>query len=312
LTSIPVDQSRVARRKTTDLGVIEHKFVPMEQQAAERMLRQHETTRHFKPSESKSVVTRFDCNHVDCNQVGEDRHVEDFLSKDILCAESSVARADDEAWLHFVDPENGSLKLFSVIDGHGGVAMANLLVRRLHPAIIRTLRSAKAGHDFSAINPLSAMRKDEAGISAFIQAYQPFGLLESAMSPAADRKLNQGESLAFNADTISAALGCAYMDLDYEVCVQPLKILAETSWDQTKLDVQKVCWEAVSGACASTVLVDEERQEVHVANAGDTRVVAGYWVPPRTWANGFHFQGGWRCEVLTYDHNAKDPAERER
>lgn len=284
----------------------------MEEEEAEQLLRRHEITRRFKPSETKAVVTRFDCNHVDCNQVGEDRHVEDFLSKDILSAKCTVATTEDEPWLQLTDTDNGSLKLFSVIDGHGGTAMADLLVQRLHPAIVRTLRSAKAGHDFSAINPLSAMRKDEAGISAFIQAYQPFGLVESAMSPAADRKLDQGESLTFNADTISAALGCAYMDLDYEVCVKPLKILAEKSWDQTKLDVQKVCWEAVSGACASTVLVDEDRQEVHIANTGDTRVVAGYWVPPRTLANGFHFQGGWRCEVLTNDHNAKDPAERER
>jgi pyruvate dehydrogenase phosphatase len=300
---------RVGRRKT-NLGIHEHTFVPMDHEAAEQLLKLHEITKTFRPSETKSVVTRFDCNHVDCNQAGEDRHMEDFLSKDILSAKSTVATAEDEAWLQLSDADNGSLKLFSVIDGHGGTAVADLLVRRLHPAIVRSLRSAKDGHDFSALDPLSSMRKDKAGVTAFIQSYQPFGFAGSAVK--AGRKHDEGEPFTFNADTISDALRCAYTDLDYEVCVQPLKLLSHPSGGNDQSKVQEILSQAVAGACASTVLVDEDRQEVYVANTGDTRVVAGYWVPPRTWHDGTRFLGGWRCEVLTGDHNAKDPVELER
>jgi pyruvate dehydrogenase phosphatase len=38
----------------------------------------------------------------------------------------------------------------------------------------------------------------------------------------------------------------------------------------------------VQGACAVSVIVDEDSQNVYVAHAGDTRAVAGYWIPAHT------------------------------
>lgn len=293
----------------TQLGIQEYAFVPMEKHAAEELLKQKEITTIFKPSDTKSVVTRFDNNYVNCNEIGEDRHVEDFLPKGILTDKGLTATAEDDAWLQLAENENGALKLFSVIDGHAGVAMADLLVERLHPSIIRALRSGLAAREFTPLDPLSAMRKVKAGISSFAQSYMPF---ECSGSMVATESIPEGEALNFTVESISSALACAYMDLDYEVCAQPLRVLVGQSADQGQLDFQKISSQAIAGACAATILVDEDRQEVHVANVGDTRVVAGYWVSPRTWPNGAHFQGGWRCEVLTADHNAQDPREMER
>lgn len=299
----------VAPRKT-DLGVLETTFVPMGQEAVEGLLRRNEVTRTFKTSECKSVVTRFDCNRVDCNEPGEDRHVEDFLSKAVLSSPDAHETAHDVGWIQFTDDDNGSLRLFSIIDGHGGVAMADLLVERLHPSIIRCLRSAKVGIHLNTENPLRTMRKHGTGVADFIAAYEPFQCSRSLGSENDKGESDDSEPLSFNA--ICAALSCAYTDLDYDICTQPLKLLQERLNVEEESDRQKSSWQALTGACASTVLVDEDRQEVHVANTGDSRVVAGYWVPPQTWPNGSRFLGGWRCEVLTGDHNAKDPAEVER
>jgi pyruvate dehydrogenase phosphatase len=293
----------------TELGIQEYAFAPMERDAAEELLRQNEITTVFKPSDARSVVTRFDNNYVNCNEIGEDRHVEDFFCKEIFSDKSSTATAEDDAWLRLADDGDSALKLFSVIDGHGGVATADLLVEMLHPSIIRALRTGQADRGFTPLDPLSAMRRVKTGISAFARSHKPFGC---SASEAATECLLEGEISNLTVESISSALTSAYMDLDYEVCVQPLRLLAAESSNQEQLDFEKISSQAIAGACAATILVDEDRQEVHVANLGDTRVVAGYWVSPRTWPNGAHFQGGWRCEVLTEDHNARDPKEMER
>jgi pyruvate dehydrogenase phosphatase len=293
----------------TELGIQEYAFVPMERVAAEELLKQNEITTVFKPSDAKSVVTRFDNNYVNCNEIGEDRHVEDFFCKGILSEKRSAATAEDDVWLQLSDDGDGDLKLFSVIDGHGGVAMADLLVERLHPSIIRALRTAQADRGSTPLDPISAMREVKEGISSFAQSYKPFGCSASMED---SQCFPEGDPSNLTVESISSALTSAYMDLDHEVCVQPLMLLAAESSNQEQLDFQKISSQAIAGACAATILVDEDRQEVHVANLGDTRVVAGYWVSPRTWPNGAHFQGGWRCEVLTEDHNARDPKEMER
>jgi serine/threonine protein phosphatase PrpC len=64
---------------------------------------------------------------------------------------------------------------------------------------------------------------------------------------------------------------------------------------------------ALSGSCAVSMLVDEEREELYVASTGDCRAVAGYWV------QGQAGKGGkWRCEVLTEDQMGKNPNEVKR
>lgn len=283
---------------------------------AEALLRRNESTRTFDPlgfkssdsSTTRAVVTRFDNNWVDCNAVGEDRHVEDYFSKDILSKEKIAALAKEGNCNPFLNTDDASLKIFTVLDGHGGTDRADLLKDKLHLSIVSSLRCYLAGARPGISDPLSAMRRCGGGTSAFISSYAPFGYSETTGRGTA-MDIPKEDQAKLNRDTTSEALSSAFTNLDYEICVQPLRDLLNNPGSTEKIDYKDGPAPAVSGACAVTVMVDEDSQDVYVAHTGDTRAVAGYWVAPETDSDGVDFAGGWRCEVLTADHNGKNPGE---
>jgi pyruvate dehydrogenase phosphatase len=306
---IPLDPSNVLLRhstvsKKTENGWIRPTFQHLGREAAEALLRKNEGTTIFKPSSTRSVVTRFDNNWVGCNAVCEDRHVEDYVSKDVLSVEKVADFTENGNWGQLLNADAASLKIFSVIDGHGGTAMADALTRRLHPAIVSSLRCHLAGGTPRYTDPLSTMRKCSEGALDFLSNYKTFECAGLDSKPqhtsAADIQLSR--------DAISDALSAAYTNLDYEICAEPLRDLM-VPWNGKKVDYKEGPASAMSGACAVSVMVNEDSQEVYVAHTGDTRAVAGYWIPAYTDSNGTYVAGGWRCEVLTADHTAQNRDE---
>ena len=60
---------------------------------------------------------------------------------------------------------------------------------------------------------------------------------------------------------------------------------------------------ATRGSAGITAVVDIQADMLHVANAGDSRAVAGWWNPTtRTW----------RCDVLSEDHDVENLREADR
>ncbi|KAJ9118065.1 hypothetical protein QFC24_006337 [Naganishia onofrii] len=273
---------------------------------AEKLLRQHETSRTFRPITSNGVV-RFDNNWVASNDPIEDRHVEHYLSCNILS--STSAKGFNEIDLELMDQsDSSSLKLFSVIDGHAGYATADVLAKDLHPRVIKSLQSLYAGHEVDAVDPMLMMRQlQRADYRSFLRKY--FELEGAPRRSSAQVNL----AVPITSRGISDALTSAFVGLDYDICSGPLRLIANTKIDvSTKAGVKSISEPATNGACALTVMVDETWQEVYIANTGDSRAVAGYFVEPHTDSNGFHYHGGWRCEVLTEDHTANGPKELQR
>ncbi|KAJ9097050.1 hypothetical protein QFC20_006292 [Naganishia adeliensis] len=229
--------------KKTSLGWFRPTFEHLGRDSAEALLRKNEVTRTFKPSTTRSVVTRFDNNWVDCNAIGEDRHVEDFLSKHVLSVEkvASLARDSELSQSLNADP---SLKLFSVIDGHAGTAMADTLTQKLHPAIVSSLRCSLAGGKPRYTDPLLTMRKCSEGALAFLSDYKHFECLGSTAPP----DLTNGTDAQLDRDVISDALSAAFTNLDYEICVKPLRDMLGGSWSGEKVEYNDCPAPAVSGA----------------------------------------------------------------
>lgn len=281
----------------------------MGDEEAERLFHQNATSRAFKPLRSNGVV-RFDNNWVGCNSPCEDRHVENYLSREILLRTSSVSLSDKKVVAILPDqPEVSSIKLFSVIDGHGGSATADVLSRDLHSKVIQSLQALCHGRKPSTIDPMQAMRRLQGrDYRSFLQQY--FLITD----PSSESFTQVAPTVDITSDFMSSALASAYMELDFDICTGPLRLIANTKAGgaNTKAAIKAISEPATNGACALTVLVDEQRQEVYVANTGDTRAVAAYYIPPQTASNGIHYQGGWRCEVLTEDHTATGPNETQR
>ncbi|KAJ9097049.1 hypothetical protein QFC20_006291 [Naganishia adeliensis] len=152
------------------------------------------------------------------------------------------------------------------------------------------------------------MRKCGGGTSAFISSYEPFGCSE-VPGKDTENDIAKGDHPKLNRDTTSEALSSAFSNLDYEICVQPLRDLLNNPAASEKVSYKEGPAPAVSGACVVAVMVDEDSQDIYVAHTGDTRAVAGYWLAPEIDSNGVHFEGGWRCEVLTADHSSKNAGE---
>ncbi|KAJ9119210.1 hypothetical protein QFC22_003702 [Naganishia vaughanmartiniae] len=292
---------------------VEHTHDYLGDKQAERLLKLHETTRTFTPIKSTGVV-RFDNNWVECNDPIEDRHAESFLSRDVLY--TRVPKADVQDETSIVDlVDRGGLKLFSIMDGHAGYATAELLRKTLHPMIVLSLRSLYAGYQPSTVDPLSAMRQSEKGIrsysnvKSYLWSFLPgYSTSATSSSPASPFPIDH--------QSISDALTSAFLELDFQICNAPIRIIphlpAKPGKPNPRPILKPMIEPADNGACAVTLLVDEDREEIYVANAGDARAVAGYWVGPHTDASGKQVVGGWRCEVLTEDQMGDNPREIER
>jgi pyruvate dehydrogenase phosphatase len=309
LSSILIASSSTTRIMTRR-GVVEHTHDYLGDAKAEKLLREHETTQTFQPIKSTGVV-RFDNNWVECNDPIEDRHAESFLSRDVLYTKVPRSEVDDESTI--VDlVDRGGLKLFSIMDGHAGYATAELLRKTLHPMIVLSFRSLYAGYKPSTVDPLSAMRQSQKGlgvekVTSFLWSFLP-GHSKSSHSPSSP--------FPIDSQSISDALTSAFLELDFQICNAPLRMIphipAKPGKPNLRPIVKPMIEPADNGACAVTCLVDEDREEIYVANAGDARAVAGYWVDGHRDASGKEVQGGWRCEVLTEDQMGDNPREIER
>ncbi|KAJ9103108.1 hypothetical protein QFC21_002530 [Naganishia friedmannii] len=300
-------------RIMTRRGVVEHTHDYLGDKQAEKLLKLHETTRTFTPIKSTGVV-RFDNNWVECNDPIEDRHAESFLSRDVLY--TKVPKEDVQDETSIVDlVDRGGLKLFSIMDGHAGYATAELLRKTLHPMIVLSLRSLYAGYKPTTVDPLSAMRESEKGIRSFnnVKSYL-WSFLPGYASSAATS--SPASPFPIDHQSISDALTSAFLELDFQICHAPIRIIphlpAKPGKPNPRPILKPMIEPADNGACAVTLLVDEDREEIYVANAGDARAVAGYWVGPHTDATGKQVTGGWRCEVLTEDQMGDNPREIER
>jgi hypothetical protein len=183
------------------------------------------------------VVTRFDNNWVDCNAVGEDQHVEDYFSKDILFKEKIAALPKGGDRNPSSNTDDASLKIFTVLDGHGGTDTADLLKDKLHISIVSSLRCYLAGARHGSSDPLSAMRRCGGGTSAFISSYAPFGYRCSGTTGRGTAKdIPKEDQAKLNRDTTSEALSSAFTNLDYEICSQPLRDLLNNPGSTEKID----------------------------------------------------------------------------
>lgn len=290
----------------TRRGVVEHTHDYLGDAKAEKLLRLHETTQTFSPSKPTSVV-RFDNNWVECNDPIEDRHAESFLSRDVLYNRVPKSEVEDESSIVDLVDRQGGLKLFSIFDGHAGWATADLLRKTLHPMVILSLRSLHAGYKPSTVDPLLAMREAEQSM----MGYQNVKSFLWSFLPGQSKTSSPSEKCAINPTSISDALTSAFLELDFQIINAPLRLIPHFPAKPGKPSVRPIAKPMIepadNGACAVTLLVDEEREEIYVANAGDARAVAGYWIP-----SGQGQQGGWRCEVLTEDQMGDNPKEVER
>lgn len=232
----------------------------------------------------------------------EDRHVESFLSEDILKASADLgADAGGQGPNTSEGNDDARVKLFSVIDGHAGSAAAELLRATLHSAVTLSLASLYRGYKPDVEDPLTVMRQRGRDVREFLLEHEPF--------PQDSPIVVAGSSANMTRDSISDALTAAFLQLDYAICSEPLRLISGLPSPLGQVDGKAAIAPATSGACALTVMVDEDREEVYVANTGDCRAVAGYWVEPHTTKDGHHYQGGWRTEVLTEDHTSANPNE---
>jgi pyruvate dehydrogenase phosphatase len=208
----------------------------------------------------------------------EDRHAEDTVSKSMILPSG--------------DQIEEKIRLFSIFDGHGGTATSQLLTKTLHPMIILSLRSLYAGH-YPTL-PLQPNRSASSHILSYISSLT--SPITSLLTP----------TVQITPGTISSSLQSAFLTLDDQIISAPLRLIPHFPAKPGKPSVRPIIIPmvepAVSGSCAITLMVDEEREELLVASTGDCRAVAGYWVEGE----------GWRCEVLTDDHMAKNPKEVQR
>lgn len=281
-------------RIKTRRGIIEHEHQRLSNKAAEEKLTRHAVSRSFSPTKPTSVV-RYDNNYVECNDPIEDRHAEDFIERKKLYTEGVGSSLDP-----FAEEQAGGVKLFSILDGHSGWECSHLLSQTLHPMILLSLRSLYAGN---------APPADHSGTSStsYLKHYT------TNLIPTLKQKLSSAlpfVSLPATIDpqNISNSLIAAYLALDEQIVTSPLRLIGKVPNKPGEPNVRPIVdpmiAPAVSGACAISLLVDEQREEVYVANAGDCRAVAGYWVDGE---NGS--PSGWRCEVLTQDMMGDNPAE---
>ncbi|KAJ9110088.1 hypothetical protein QFC19_001759 [Naganishia cerealis] len=301
-------------RIMTRRGVVEHTHDYLGDAKAEKLLRLHETSRTFTPIKSTGVV-RFDNNWVECNDPIEDRHAESFLSRDVLY--TKVPKEDVQDETSIVDlVDRGGLKLFSIMDGHAGYATAQLLRKTLHPMIVLSLRSLYAGYKPSTVDPLSAMRESERGLRSYGNVMSYLWSFLPGYATSSTSTSSPASPFPIDHQSISDALTSAFLELDFQICNAPLRIIphlpAKPGKPNPRPILKSMIEPADNGACAVTLLVDEDREEIYVANAGDARAVAGYWVAPHADANGKQVAGGWRCEVLTEDQMGDNPREIER
>ncbi|CAE6533777.1 unnamed protein product [Rhizoctonia solani] len=195
----------------------------------------------------------------------------------------------------------GDLLFFAVMDGHAGPHTSRLLAKVLIPAVALELSTLdQASNELKGIESLENSQESYLATAwSYFQALVPFSRRFSSHAPSEDPKY------------VQLAIQTAFANLDSEIVNAPSRILEML---QSKSDMKP--WEhpmaaasllpALSGSCALLAVLDTSRRDLHVAVAGDSRTVAGYWDED---SNG---QGKWRVEVLTEDQTGRNINEYHR
>ncbi|CAE6393531.1 unnamed protein product [Rhizoctonia solani] len=195
----------------------------------------------------------------------------------------------------------GDLLFFAIMDGHAGPHTSRLLAKALIPAVALELSTLDKGS--TELKGVESLEKNhESYLStawSYFQALVPFSRRFSSHIPSEDPKY------------VQLAIQTAFANLDSEIVNAPSRILEML---QSKSDMKP--WDhpmaaasmlpALSGSCALLAVLDTGRRDLHVAVAGDSRAVAGYWEED---SNG---QGKWRVEVLTEDQTGRNINEYHR
>lgn len=184
---------------------------------------------------------------------------------------------------------SGSIKLFSVLDGHNGWECAEAVKHTLHPMIIASLRSLYAGG--STPTDTNAFPFASPVLSNYTASTKE-SLGSAEISPAVRTLLPPVE---ITSHSIKNALVSSFKALDDQITWLSIKVIGHELNKVGAADTDAFGKEAIvtaqAGACALNVLVDKEREELYVSNAGDCRAVAGYWMKDESG------KGRWRCEV---------------
>ncbi len=236
------------------------------------------------PTAAARGAIRYDSNWVASNDPMEDRHAEDVVPHRTIVTTKAA------------DNKTPGIKLFSVIDGHGGWATSELVSRTLHPMIVLSLRSLYAGN-----------RPELPPNFGFTSSSHILSYISSVMSGVtAPIKSMLAPSVKVDSNSVSDAIKSAFLTLDEQICTSPLRLLPHIPAEPGKPSVRPIVMPmmepALSGCVAITMVVDEARQELYVASTGDCRAVAGYWIEGE----------GWRYEPLSEDMMGENPSEIKR
>ncbi|CAE6486169.1 unnamed protein product [Rhizoctonia solani] len=195
----------------------------------------------------------------------------------------------------------GDMLFFAIMDGHAGPHTSRLLAKALIPAVALELSTLDhTSHELKGIESLEKYQEGYLSTAwSYFQALVPFSRRFSSHIPSKDPKY------------VQLAIQTAFANLDSEIVNAPNRILEML---QAKSDMKP--WEhpmaaasmlpALSGSCALLAVLDTSQRDLHVAVAGDSRAVAGYWDED---SNG---QGKWRVEVLTEDQTGRNINEYHR
>lgn len=270
---------------------MEHIHTLLSADDAEKLMHGKEISVEFNNAAVKpSSVSRYATNTLASNDPIEDRYAADSISRQLLYEGIPKAPADKI--------QGDGLKLFSVIDGHGGWATSQLLSQTLHPMLVLSLRSLHAGNTPEA--GLTSSKSATDFIKTSLQRMLPSAAASLLTSPA-----------TVSPQTISDAITSAYLALDDQIVSSPLRLIGHVPSQPGKPNVRPIVLPliepATNGAVAVSMVVDEDRGEFYVASTGDCRAVAGYWVEGKDGR-----PSGWRCEVLTEDCMGENPKEIKR
>ncbi|PFH51294.1 hypothetical protein AMATHDRAFT_142830 [Amanita thiersii Skay4041] len=187
----------------------------------------------------------------------------------------------------------GDYLFFSVMDGHSGTQTSQLLSRVLINAVALELSQLDKKQDPPKCGYWGSLR------SLIWSPKTPSLIVESGPQ------------------RVAAAIQNAFTKLDAELLNAPLHILANNIDDESRKNktipdlshhplALASMLPAVSGSCAIMAVIDTANQDLYVACTGDSRAVAGVWLPT---SDG---KGQWRIEALSEDQTGRNPNEKRR
>ena len=172
--------------------------------------------------------------------------------------------------------------LFSVIDGHTGSQICNLLERVLHPVLVNAL---------SVPDGSRSMRK---GVS---DELSNACVSQTSSSPPQPEAADMISITDLDNDIQRTSTALLNDEINASTAITSLPLPSPALTQLATLDR--------GGAVFSTLLVNSSENKLYAINLGDSRLVAGWWNPKTRM---------WRCDVITEvgDMNCDNPLEAAR